>query len=184
MGPDPGDTDGVVGLADPPGPSSGVGNDHSKPKMGCDLQPLAECRRAPIGIAWQQQDGLRREVGRVDAGRGNRESVVGADDTGLSAAGNRAAGLRGDQLGTACRWLDAALGLADDLGRDNDDVAVAERPQGVCIRGREDRRCKIGVGCHLSDSARGEDRDYERLLSQHWIVGSGTGHHDVADLIA
>ena len=40
------------------------------------------------------------EVRPVDAGRGDRQSVVGADDAGLSTPGNRSPGLGGDQLGT------------------------------------------------------------------------------------
>ena len=98
-GPHPGDADGVVRLAQPPGSPSGVGDDHSQPEP-VRGQPLPELRRAPVRIARQEQDQFGRKVRPIDAGRGERQTVVGTDNARLTTPGKGSPCLGADHLGT------------------------------------------------------------------------------------
>ena len=139
-----------------------------------------------VGVDRQQHDRAERDVGGVDAGRGHGQAVVGAHDRGRAAAGDDAGGLAGAARRRACAAHDPALGLADDLAGDHDDVAVGEvdaaaaaarpgrRPRATSAtpsgamtesmpltgdqldRGRGHRRGRVVVGHHQRHGAAGD----------------------------
>jgi len=161
------DADGMVGLAEPPRPSSRIRDDHSQAESGRRGQPLSEQHRASVRVAGQEQDRFGSEVGVVDTRSSDRQASSGADNPGLSPAGNSPGALRRNELGTSGGRFDTALGLADDLGRDNEDVSVAQRSGGIGVNRCEQDQGKISTRRHLPDPSWCEDRD-----------------HEVADLIA
>ena len=125
--PDPGRPDRVVGLAEAPGPARGVGDDHAD--VAAD--GLAESGGQPLGggvrVDGQQQDPAGLDVGGVDSGRGQGEAGVGPDDPHRTALRDHGPGRLGDGRLAVGGVGVPVLGLADDLGRDHDDVARLQR---------------------------------------------------------
>ena len=111
---DAGRADRGVGLAGPPGPAHGVGDDHADAGPAPLPQPLAQLAGRAVGILRQQHDGAGGGVRGVHPGRRQHQPVPGLGDRGRAAPGDDPGCLRLDGL------LPAGpdhppLGLADDL---------------------------------------------------------------------
>ena len=114
-----------VRLPGAPGAAQGVSDKHPKAEAQAVLEALAQSARRTVGVLGEQHHGARRGVGGVHAGRREDQSVPGLRDRGLAAAGHHADRLRVDGVLPAGPD-DPPLRLADDLGRDDHDVAVGQ----------------------------------------------------------
>src|SRR5829696_7519707 len=92
---------------------------------------------------------------------------------------NRSGGLGLDGRPAFGRRGNSSFGLADDLGSDDDDVAVAKWTLGVAVYRRNDERGEVCTHLDLTDSSGREDRDHRRC-SQN----GGSGFQDSAVLTA
>ena len=152
--------DGVVGLPGPPRPAHRVGDDHAEPDAGQGLQRLAQPPGRLVGIGGQQHHGARRGVGLIHAGGGENQAVPGLGDGRAAAPRDHPHRLGIDRL-IPRGGHHPALGLADDLRGDHQDVAVAQ------------------VGCALGDE-RGQVRPGRDLRQpgdggEHDLAGHGRG---------
>ena len=96
----------------------------------------------PSGILGRSTSQPPRRVRAVDAGAGADEAVLGLGDDEVAAAAAHRPGLAQDHRHVVVGLLDAALGLRDDLLRDDDHVALLHPSgplDGVPEQGREDR---------------------------------------------
>jgi len=139
-----GRADGVVGLPGAPRPAHRVGDDHAEPHAGPGLQRLAQPPGRLVGIGGQQHHGAWRGIGLVHAGRGEDQAVPRLGDGRAASPGDHPHGLGLDRL-LAGGGHHPALGLADDLRRDHQDVALAQVRRGVGdergqVRARRDLR--------------------------------------------
>jgi hypothetical protein len=150
----------MVGLADPPGPTGRVGDDHPEKPAGPLSQRPAEGGGAGVRVLGQQQDQFRSDVGPVHPGGGEGPSVPVPDDHGLAAPGHGADGRRPDRRLPITRRRRSALGLADDLGRDDHDVPVGQRARRVALDGVDQHVDQIGGRGDLAQAGRREDGDH------------------------
>jgi len=135
--------DGVVGLAVAPRPAHRVGDDHAEPPAGAAAHRLAQPPGGGVGVGRQQHHRARGRVGLIHAGRGQHQAMPGLRDRGGPAPGDHPHGLGLDGLLPRDRGH-PALGLADDLGGDHEDVAVAQARGGP-----GDQRRQVGPGADL-----------------------------------
>src|SRR5690606_856031 len=127
--------DGGVGLADAPGAAEGVGDDEPEAFAGFLPQAGAQGARRGVGVARQAQGEAIGHVGGVEPGGGHDEALAGFDDfrrpARMGAFGydpDRIL-LDGDFTGGE-RHLHA-LGFRDDLGGDDEDIAIFQRGLGI-----------------------------------------------------
>ncbi len=123
----PGGADRGVGLPGPPRPAHGVGDDDPDGHPEPGTQRLAQPPGGLVGVLGEQHDGAGGGVGLVDPGGGHHEPVPGLRDRRRAASGHHAHRLRRDRV-LAGHGGDPALGLADHLRGDHEDVAV-EQPR-------------------------------------------------------
>ena len=121
----PGRADRRVGLAGPPRAAHGVRDHHADGHPEPPAQRLAQPPGGLVGILGEQHDRAGRGVGLVDPGRRHHQPVPGLRDRRRAAPGHHADGLGRDRV-VAGHRRDPALGLADDLGRDHENVAVEQ----------------------------------------------------------
>jgi hypothetical protein len=119
-----------------------------------------------VRITRQEQDRIRRQIGVVDAGRGDRQAGSGADNPGLAPPSYGAPGLQCDHFGTPRGRFESAFALLMIL-EVTTTMSSSAAVRRIGIDGRENDLSKISAGRHLTDPSWGEDRD-----------------HEVADLIA
>ena len=168
--------DGVVGLPGPPRPAHGVGDDHAEPDAGQGLQRLAQPPGRLVGIGGQQHHGARRGVGLIDAGGGQDQAVPGLGDGRAAAPRDHPHGLGLDRL--IPRGGDhPALGLADDLRGDHQDVAVAQAGRAL-----GDERGQVRPWRDLRQPGDGGDRDRAGHRRGSWA--SSTARSTAARAIA
>ena len=141
-GGDTGDADGDVGQSLAPRAAERVGDDHADVDAEVGAQPVADAPRRAVAVDGQQRGVARGHVRQVDARVGAHEAVRRLADDQVAAAAHDAHRFLLDQRLGRRRVFgidghQAALGLGDDLLRDDDDVAVEERAVG---RGRDERR--------------------------------------------
>ena len=152
---------------------------------GPAVQRLADPARGLVRVLGQQHDGSRGGVGLVHAGRGQDQPVPGLRDRGGAAPGHHPDRLRLDGL-LAGGGDHPALGLAHDLGRDHEDVAVAQvrgrlGDQRRQVRARGDLRQprdrddghRIG-GTHLSSRARSRAARAIAVVAGRSCISSGS----------
>ena len=118
-----------VGLALAPRPAGGVGDHDRDVATGplADAVPERACGR--VGVRRQEHDAARLDVGVVDAGGRQGQSVAGADDARAATAGQHPQRLVGQGV-LARAGADPALRLAHDLARHRHHVAVRELGHG------------------------------------------------------
>ena len=126
----PGDADGRVRLAHPPGPPHGVGDHHRDDDAPPVAQPAADPAGRVVRVRGQQRDRARGGVGVVHPGRGQHQAVMGLHDAGRAAPRHHPDRLGVDGL-VPVGPDDPALRFADDLGGDDHDVAVGQVRRGV-----------------------------------------------------
>ncbi len=174
----------MVGLADPPRPSGGVGDDHSQPKPGCGL-PAARgvpLRSRPDRVAAAGSTPPERlDVSMPAAAMVSpswvrtmrvspRRATVRLVSEVISSARRDAGSMRPSAL---LMILDVTTTMSPSRSGPG---GLPPAPRGSRLQDQ----CRL----RPPRSRRGEDRDHGRLLSQHRIVRSGSADHDVADLIA
>ena len=84
----------------------------------------------------------------------------GCGRSGSGPGGRPSAPSRRDHLLPVRGRYRPSLGLADDLGRDDEDVAVGQRPGRVLRHRGQQHRGQIGLRVDLADARRGEDADH------------------------
>ena len=138
-----GGTDGCVGQPLAPRPPDRVGDDDSAPHPRGRVQPGSQGARARVGIEREEHDGARLGVGGIDAGRGHHKAVPRLDDAqatrGRGARRDEAHRLCGDRVLAIDGGDDASFGLAHDLARDDDDIAVTQTAAAVGPGRRRDQ---------------------------------------------
>ena len=109
-------------------------------------------RAEASGSSGQQGDLVPAHVARVDPGRGEHQAVAVLGDDGRPAAGDDADRLVGDGLladrlavGTGRHGDETALGLAEHLAGDDEDVAVLEVDRPARVRRRRRRAAPRAV---------------------------------------
>ncbi len=114
-----------VGLAVAPGTAHGVSDHHPDGGAGALGERPAQPPGRVVRVAGQQHDRAGRGIGFVHPGGGQDQAVPGLRDPGRPAAGDHP-----DRLGVDGRLPvhggDPALGLADDLRGDDQDVAAGQ----------------------------------------------------------
>ena len=153
---DSGRADGCVGLARPPRPAHGVGDDHAEPRAGPLADRLAQCLGRRVRVEREQDQGPRLGVRLINSGRGHDQAVPGLADGGRPPARDHADGL-GPDRGVPVAAHHPVLGLADDLGGDDHDVTVLQARSGQ--RGLGDERGQVRAGGDLGQPGYRQDRE-------------------------
>ena len=138
-----------VGLAGPPWPAHRVGDDHPEAD-GCPLADrLAQPLRRAVRVDGEQHERAGLGVGLIDARRRQHQAMPSLADRGGTAARYHPDRLRPD-CARRGRRRHPILGLADDLRRDDQDVAVEQAR--TCQRGVGDQRGQVGPGRDLGQA--------------------------------
>src|SRR5262245_6100133 len=143
--------DGDVGLPLTPGPAGRVGDDDGDVDPGQPADPLPQLSGRGVRVVGEHDDRPGRGVRRVETGRRQSQAVAGPDDPGRAAPGDHSYGMPGDEL-VAVALVDEPGGLAHDLARDDDGVAVGQPAQ----RRHLDQRRQVVARPDLGEAA---DRD-------------------------
>lgn len=150
--PHPGGPDRHIGEAVAPGTPEGVRDDDAHLDAQRVPQPPADDPRRTVGVLRQQQHGPGRGVGGIDTGGGHHQALLVLDDPEGAAPRHHPYRLRVDRRLAVLGLHDAALGLRDDLGGDEDDIAVRQ------LRRRPgDQLREIVAGLHLGQPGYGPD---------------------------
>ena len=184
-----GDADRDVALADPPGAAERVGDHDSGGDSGQLSEAVSQDLCRLVGVDREHHDRvLARDVGRVDAGVGADEAVVGLADQDAADRADQLLRLVEHDLdvarvlvvlgGELVRELarmhvvqvpDASLDLRHGLVGDHDDIPVVQRPRRLagCER-RLDQRREVVVGLQLREAGDGAGGDH-RWLRSSWL---------------
>lgn len=144
--------DGDIGEPVAPRPSEGVGDDDADVHAERLTQSLAERPRRGVGVLGQQQHRAGRGVGGIHPGGGHHQALPVLDDAQRAAPGHHPYRLRVDRGLAVGRGEDPPLGLAHDLGGDQQDVAVREIRRGGGHQGGE-----VVAGADLRQPGHGPD---------------------------
>ena len=188
-GPDAGDADRDVALADAPGAPERVGDHHARGDAGQLVEAVANAPRAGVGVDRQRDDGVfTGDVRGVDAGVGADEAVVGLADQHAADGADQPPRLVEDDLdlprilvvlggqmigqlarGDVGEPDRPALGLRHHLVGDHDDVAVVQpawrlrcRQCGLDQDGEVIARVQLGDPC-------------DRVGGDHRVATAGCG---------
>ena len=143
----PGQPDGRVGLAQPPGPPEGVGDHDHDVGPGQLAEPGPQGGGGGVGVGRGQDQAVAAGVGRVDEGVGANDAMPVLGDDQVAAPGDDPDGLGRDgglrdgepRLRVGGQLDQAALGLGHDLRGDGEHVAVGQREPGRLDPGEQER---------------------------------------------